>query len=241
MTSTNQSVAWLFGRGCSVACGLHWTVPNWFKVFPRKWQIYFIKIFITREMRGIKIGTGPYRDLIDLLSARTKSGWSHQFITTNWDFLLQREIDNLNLSVKPKWLLNSNVFHLNGSIEKWGDSSSRSKILLESDKHLLRNWSLEANKAYNFLIFQKIIVVAGMSFKCSVDREFLHALNSVQDDLPIGDTLWIIVNRNIEELDAIGILLRQNFPQSKIISIQNSFEVWVSQGCMQIKGLEVIS
>ena len=192
-------------------------------------------------MKRISVGTGPYKELLELLSVRTKSGWNHQFITTNWDYLLQREIDNIHFSVKPKWLLNSGVFHLNGSVEKFGDPFYRSKILLESDELSERKWSLEGNKAYNFFIWQKIIVIAGMSFKCAVDRGFLHTLESVQDDLPIGEMLWIVINRDIEELSAIVHLLRHTFPQSKVIPVKSTFETWIAQGCMQIKGLEIIS
>jgi hypothetical protein len=50
MSSRTQSVVWLFGRGCSVACGLNWAVPNWFKFLPRKWKIFLIKFFISREL-----------------------------------------------------------------------------------------------------------------------------------------------------------------------------------------------
>ena len=133
MISSSQTSVWLLGRGCSVACGLKWTVPSWYKILPRQRQIACIKRSIVREMSKIPLGTGPYKELLDLLANRTCFEWNHQFVTTNWDYLFQREIDNLQLKVKPKWLLDSGALHLNGSAEDWGDPSRRSKFLLETD------------------------------------------------------------------------------------------------------------
>jgi len=115
---------------------------------------------------------GPYRDLIDLLSSRTSGEWCHHFNTTNWDYLLQREISLNTSQQKPRWLLNSHVFHLNGSVEDWGDASKRSEILLESDSASQRTWSIEASKSFNTLIHQRLVIVVGMSFTCATDRFF---------------------------------------------------------------------
>lgn len=240
MISSSQTAAWLFGRGCSVACGLKWTVPGWYKVFPRQWQITCIKKKILREMSKITPGTGPYKELLDLLATRTCIDWHHRFVTTNWDYLLQKEVNNLQLKIVPKWLPNTHVAHLNGSVENWGDPIQRSEILLETDAASKRRWSLEANKAYNEMIWQKVIIVAGISFRCPTDRGFLDALKNVEDDLPVGEAKWIVINRNLDELELMKSLLKNKFPLCQVIPVHQDFGSWVSQGCLHLKGQEVI-
>lgn len=240
MRSSSQTAAWLFGRGCSVACGLKWTVPGWYKFFPRQWQITCIKKKILREMSKITPGTGPYKELLDLLATRTCIDWHHRFVTTNWDYLLQKEVNNLQLKIVPKWLPNTHVAHLNGSVENWGDPIQRSEILLETDAASKRRWSLEANKAYNEMIWQKVIIVAGISFRCPTDRGFLDALKNVEDDLPVGESKWIVVNRNLDELELMKSLLKNKFPRCQVIPVHQDFGSWVSQGCLHLKGQGVI-
>lgn len=240
MTSSSQTAAWLFGRGCSVACGLKWKVPSWYKFFPRQWQITCIKKTILREMSRISLGTGPYKELLELLASRTSLNWNHRFVTTNWDYLLQKELNNLQLKIAPKWLPNTHVAHLNGSVENWGDSIQRSEILLETDAASKRKWSLEANKAYNEIIWQKLIIVAGISFRCPADQRFLNALKIVEDDLAVGEAKWIIVNSNLNELERMESLLMNKFSQCQVILVHQDFGSWVSQGCMHLKKLSVI-
>lgn len=240
MSSSSQTAVWLLGRGCSDACGLKWTVPSWYKILPRQRQIACIKRSIVREMSKIPPGTGPYKELLELLAKRTCIEWNHQFVTTNWDYLFQREIGNLQLEVKPKWLLGSGVLHLNGSAEDWGDPSRRSKFLLEADAVCQKTWSLEANKAFNTIINQKMIVVAGMSFRCPTDGGFLDALKNVSDDFPIGEVKWIVINRNLVELELIKSLLKNKFPHSFVIPVNEGFGEWVTNGCLHLKDQGVI-
>lgn len=191
-------------------------------------------------MGKIHSGTGTYKELLDLLATKTSINHHHQFITTNWDYLLQREINNLQLKVKPRWLYNSHVYHLNGSVENWGEPSYRSEILLETDSGCSRNWSLEANKAYNILIQQRFIIVAGMSFRCEMDRRFLDALKVVQDNLPIGEAKLIVVNKDPQELKTVQKLLESKLPQCKVIPICEGFKEWVAKGCLRLKKEGVI-
>jgi hypothetical protein len=240
MISSSQTAVWLFGRGCSVACGLKWKVPGWYKFFPRQWQIACIKRTILRDMSIISLGTGPYKELLDLLASRTCIDWNHRFVTTNWDYLLQKEVNNLQLKIAPKWLPNTHVAHLNGSVENWGDSIQRSEILLEADVASKRRWSLEANKAYNDIIWQKMIIVVGISFSCPTDQRFLDALKNVEDDLAVGEAKWIVVNSNLNELELITSLLKSKFSRCQIIPVHHDFGSWVAQGCLHLKGQGVI-
>jgi hypothetical protein len=187
-------------------------------------------------MEKIPRQVGPYKDLLKILSENTLPNWCHDFNTTNWDYLLQREISGLEISTKPKWLLSSHVSHLNGSVENWGNTCNRSEILLESDSANKRIWSLEANTALNVLIHQRVVIVAGISFKCATDRRFLDVLNSVSDELPIGESTWIIINSDLQELNDLKILLNKKLPNCRIVPVHQGFREWVTLGCLELKG-----
>jgi hypothetical protein len=76
-----------------------------------------------------------------LLSERTRDRWRHLFLTTNWDFLLQREIDEF-LPDCPHWLRDTQVFHVNGTVEDQtdGGNSNRGSFLLTRISH---GWFIE--------------------------------------------------------------------------------------------------
>lgn len=124
-------------------------------------------------MSGPNVCTTGLRLFLDFLAKRTTSGWRHLFVTTNWDYLLQREINSfipvIPGNVKPAWLADSHVFHLNGTIEDPSDHPFRSPFMLPEDPHHQRAWTPEANIALNKVIWQGMIVVVGMSFECATD------------------------------------------------------------------------
>ena len=100
-------------------------------------------------------------------------------MTTNWDFFLQREVDLFNRSdVKPTWLVDSQVWRLNGTIEDWPNQPHRSPFLLPDDPNSQRCPTTEGNTAYNDLIRN-----ARMSFDCGTDKFILHQFNLDQDRL----------------------------------------------------------
>src|SRR5882672_10871652 len=97
----NNCLVWIFGRGASAACGLKWTVPGRWKELDREAQIAEITDAIRREMDSEGVQATPYRGLLSQLEKRTTPKWHHRFITTNWDYLLQREIQELRLEAAP--------------------------------------------------------------------------------------------------------------------------------------------
>jgi hypothetical protein len=117
-SSPGATVYWLFGRGASIECGLTWTVPTDWASLPRNVRIERINDQVRAEMDRAEISGRAYRRLLDLLSRGTQTGWRHLFVTTNWDYLLQREILGLGLTVLPAWLRNSHVSHMNGTVEQ---------------------------------------------------------------------------------------------------------------------------
>jgi hypothetical protein len=164
---------------------------------------------------------------LDLLANRTVSPWQHRFHTTNWDFLLQREILALGHKILPKWCAETHVYHLNGTVEDLPDNSRRSVFVLESDPPHARVATTEVNIAYNNFIFSKTFVVVGMSFECEVDRYLLSALNRVEDDLPIGESFWIVLNPNTDALSATCDRLQAALPRAKIVGNAKTFRAWL--------------
>lgn len=140
-----QTVNWLFGHGLSIGCNLTWTVPPEWAAIPRDQKIDQIKTALLNEMRRFTIDCSSIHSLLRILANKTTPAWRHRFITTNWDYLLQKEILNLELKILPSWLANSHVFHLNGTIEDLPDNLYRSPFLLEEDRAQERYFTPEAN------------------------------------------------------------------------------------------------
>jgi hypothetical protein len=223
----SECLVWIFGRGASAACGLTWTVPEGWSELERDTQVMRITEAIKREMDSEYIDTSPYRNLLDALARRTKDDWHNRFVTTNWDYLLQREVEWLGLEVVPQWLSETHVYHLNGTVEELEDNSNRSPFLLEADAASDREQSIEANVAFNHLMWQRMFVVVGMSFSCEMDQGFLGAISHVEDDLPIGESTWVVVNRNEEEMNHVGGYLQDAMPHAEVRTVHSDFGSWI--------------
>jgi hypothetical protein len=222
-----HTVEWFFGRGLSIGCGLTWVVPSDWHSLPRDEQIARIKAALVSEMSTAYVDTGDIRLFLDLLAKHTVSPWRHQFYTTNWDFLLQREILALDHKVLPPWCAETHVYHLNGTVEDLPDNSRRSMFVLESDPPGARVTTTEGNIAYNKFIWSQTFVVVGMSFECEVDKYLLSALKRVEDDLPIGESCWIVLNPNTDALSATCHRLQAALPRAKVVSSVTTFRAWL--------------
>ena len=88
-------VNWLFGRGLSMGCNLKWEVPSEWGKLCREECIDLIKKELTLQMDYSHVDTSSIKDFIKALSDRTNAGFRHRLITTNWDYLLQKEISAL--------------------------------------------------------------------------------------------------------------------------------------------------
>jgi hypothetical protein len=199
----SQGCTWLFGRGASIANGLKWEVPQDWKEdliaerITREAHVRMITGRLRQEMMRITEYPTPYTRLLDTMASSTLDGGHHRLITTNWDYLLQRDLNNWinanNQGCAPRFLsTHGTVYHLNGSVEP-GDFQNRSPSLLETDSASVRNKTYEANKALNYLLWSNLIVIVGMSFECDMDRGLLATLRAHEDDLPIGSALFVVV------------------------------------------------
>lgn len=236
-----HTVEWFFGRGLSIGCGLDWAVPSNWRTLPREEQIVRIKRALVSEMSASYVDTSIIREFLAILDSRTATPWRHRFHTTNWDFLLQREILGLGLTLQPPWCSETHVYHLNGTVEDLPDNSNRSQFVLESDSSDARIATREGTIAFNKFIWSQVFVVVGMSFECEVDKYLLHALKCIEDDVPIGESSWLVVNPNADALSATCARLQIALPRAKIVSIVSTFREWLEAKLPELQSRGVIA
>lgn len=207
----------------------------------REEKIERIKITLRKEMERRDIDCSVIRQLLRMLEQSTTEGWKHGFITTNWDFLLQREILSQAWEILPSWLVNSHVFHLNGTVEELEDNSNRSPFLLEEDPSDQRCQTVEANKAFEQMIWQRAFVVVGMSFECETDKFLLSALGRVQDDLPIGESTWIVVNPDQKVLSLSCNKIAARLPRATVKGVRSTLSNWLDNGLPELQARGALS
>ena len=114
------TVVWLFGSGLSIGCGLVWNEPNGSKAPSRAERIEKIIQALRGEMDSPNVDPGRIREFLISLNEHTAQEWRHLFVTTNWDYLLQRELSKMvHTLALPSWLhlgAGSHVYHLNGTV-----------------------------------------------------------------------------------------------------------------------------
>lgn len=221
-----------------MACNLPWGVPAEWASLPRESKIERIKSELLAAMDAPNVDCTVIRDYLSLLENSTSRDWAHLFVTTNWDYLLQREILARGFECLPKWLLNSHVFHLNGTVEML-DSNNRSPFLLEEDKGSQRYVTREADRAYNAMLWARCIVVVGMSFECEADRFLLAALNRAEDDVPLGEAVVIVVNPDPSALARMSKQIQVSLPRAQIRPVQQDFKSWVGKDLPELRAAGV--
>ena len=178
----------------------------------------------------------PIHDFLEFLSERTRGRWRHRFLTTNWDFLLQQEIDKFASDSVPDWLRPTTlVYHLNGTVEV---SENRSAVVLREDKE--RTPSQELNEALGHIAWGSIFVIVGMSFECQPDKALFNILNKVKM-LPVGESNWIIVNPCSADLDETRDLIERKLPQASVTPVPHTLTWWREAQFHQLKEKGVFS
>lgn len=228
-----REVAWLFGRGPSANCGLNWVVPEEWRRLAREERVSRIITTLRSEMDASCVNTLSIRRFLHYLRERTGDD-RHLLLTTNWDFLLQRELD-LALGRQSLWPKIDGVFHLNGTVENrpaeavGGPLPRQSPFLLE-DPGEQRTETVEGNGAYAKMISMNTFVVIGMRFECQTDRFLLRHLRADQDWHPIGESPWIIVNDNESHLEFVCKQIKNVLPRATVSPVCNTFSGWQEAG-----------
>lgn len=242
MGNPNHRVDWFFGRGLSIGCGLSWSVPPDWHQLPRDEQIKRIKTALRTEMNGLTIeDCSDIRSLLRTLSENTVAPWRHLFITTNWDDLLQREVLALGHAELPMWLASTHVYHLNGTVEELPNNQNRSPFLLETDPSEQRTSTIEADVAFNKIVRNRTFVIVGMSFECEADKFLLRSLSRVQDDLPIGESEWIVINRNGNTLAGVKDRIQTALPHSTVRTVPTTLRTWLDANAPELQASGVLA
>ena len=74
-----------------------------------------------------------------------------------------------------------------------------------------------------------------MSFECEMDKFLFDNLNHVEDDLPIGESKWLIVNPNEEALNQSAANIQKALPRSTIVKVKEKFDLWVNYNMTQLQ------
>ena len=232
--------------GASISNGLSWVVPKQWKEdliagnISREMHVEMIMTSLREKMAMTSDHPSAYRRLLDIMATKTVNQGYHRLITTNWDYLLQREVDNWIIANQPGYVPEflkpeGMVIHLNGSIEP-GKFQNRSPFLLETDSFEFRKAAVEANKAFNKLLWSNLIVIVGMSFECDIDKGLLATLKLHEDNMPIGSALFVVVDPMEESLERSIIRLASCFPRARVSRIQKRMEDWIDGGMPELSG-----
>jgi hypothetical protein len=241
MGESSRRVDWFFGSGLSIGCGLPWSVPPEWRQLPRDEQVSRIKTAVLAEMDGPLVDCSDIRHLLRLLSESTVVPWRHLFLTTNWDYLLQREILALGHSIQPEWSAETHVYHLNGTVGVLRNNENRSPFLLETDPSAQRTSSMEANAAFERITWNRTFVVVGMSFECEADKFLLRSLARVEDDLPIGESEWIIINPDTATLAAVTERIQRALPSSTVREVATTFRARLEAKAPELRAIGVLA
>jgi hypothetical protein len=171
------------------------------------------------------------------MATQTVDDGYHRLMTTNWDYLLQRELDvwiqQNQPGLAPDFLgTHSSVYHFNGTAES--GFHNRSPFLLESDDADFRKQAFEANQALNYLLWSTRIVIVGMSFECDIDRGLLSALRMHEDNLPIGSAVFYVVEPSEKIMESTYAKLAACFPRAGGIRVQKTLEEWLDDGVPEL-------
>ena len=240
----SQGCTWLFGRGASIANGLSWVVPQGWKEdllaerVTREAHVGMITEALRHEMARVPENSTPYRRLLDIMASNTIDQGHHLLLTTNWDYLLQRDVKgwiNANRpGYAPRFLsTHGMVYHFNGSVEP-GDFQNRSPFMLETDSPSVRNATYEANQALTYLLWSNLVIIVGMSFECDMDRGLLATLRAHEDNTPIGSALFVVVEPNRETLESTYAKLAYCFPRAGGIRVNSGLAEWIENGMPEL-------
>ena len=74
-----------------------------------------------------------------------------------------------------------------------------------------------------------------MSFECDVDKYLLNSIHRVQDDLPIGESCWYILNPDEFVLANTAKRIQAALPRAKVATLQTTFRDWLAKGLPELQ------
>ncbi len=91
------------------------------------------------------------------------------------------------------------------------------------------------------MIWGQFFVVVGMSFECRIDKFLLTMLNKVEDDLPIGESTWLLINPDEMSLEQSALRIQSALPSAIIHKIPYKFDDWINSRMPQLQDAGVLS
>jgi len=232
---TNRCI-WFFGSGASIENGFEYKEPEERKKKDRNERVMLIHKDVSAKMQ--KVSNVPiYKELLLNLASYTSKNWQHLFCTTNWDYLLQREIDRLFPEKKPPWLNDNLVFHLNGTVEPHSEDSvfTRQSILLPDDPLDYRKRTIETNIAFTKIFAQKMFVVVGMSLNYEIDRILPPIIEYINDGINFGPK-WLIVNKCKNDFNLVDRYIKDTIRGVTLLRREEiTFEKWLKNGMQELQ------
>jgi hypothetical protein len=118
------------------------------------------------------------------------------------------------------------------------DNGRRSKFVLETDRAEQRRvQSLELDQAFAHIMWNQTFVVVGVSFECDGDRTLLRWLNRVEDEMPVGESRWIIVNPDVNALAATAKRIHEALPGASIHAVPSTFREWLNNKVPELQAI----
>src|ERR1700733_9810099 len=116
---TPRVTTWLIGRGPSIEAGLTWVVPKDWLRLERNRQVELTRPALMAAAAEPAVRMESHRRFLQVLAGQTPQGCVHNLITSNWDSLLERALNELWPNIHPPghWLGNQYVGHVNGYAE----------------------------------------------------------------------------------------------------------------------------
>jgi hypothetical protein len=87
---------------------------------------------------------------------------------------------------------------------------------------------------YTHMVANRRFVVVGMSFECETDRFLLHALGKAEDEMPISESTWPVVNRNPDALEKACDAILAHLPRADVVPVQSRFSDWEDDGYREL-------
>jgi len=85
------------------------------------------------------------------------------------------------------------------------------------------------------MLWDRIFVVVGMSFECDIDKFLLSALHRAEDEMPIGESVWVVVNRNKDALDIACTRIEEALPRATVKKVCSDFSGWLKAGMNELQ------
>ena len=108
--------------------------------------------------------------------------------------------------------------------------------MLETDSATVRHSTHEANHAFKLVLISTLVVIVGMSFECDTDRGLLGALRTHEDNTPIGEALFIVVDPCSGTLDRTLSTLTEHFPRAGGLRVTMGLSEWLDAGMPELVG-----